>query len=80
VRRWASDNHFVFQYTEDHLGALEKVGAGFAIEFTTLNHAGYGNLDMFSDGAPNAPKAQFWAMVDMGEKAGNGSTLSIPSF
>jgi hypothetical protein len=76
----AADQKFVFQYTEKYLAALESVGAAFADEFTTLNYAGYGDLDMFNDGAPYAPKSQYYAMVDMGEKAGSGSTVAIPTF
>jgi hypothetical protein len=34
---------------------------------------------MFDD-STYAPKAQYWAMVDMAQKNGSGSTLSIPSF
>jgi hypothetical protein len=76
----ASDNHFMFQYTEAALRGIEATGMAFANEFTSLNYAGYSDLDMFRDSAPYAPKAQYYGMVDMGEKAGTGSKVAIPAF
>jgi hypothetical protein len=73
----ASDSSIMFQWTEAALKGIEATGMAFADEFTTRNYAGYGDLDMFNDGT-FAPKAQYWAMVDMGEKAGSGSAVSIP--
>ena len=45
----------------------------FATQFTSLNYSGYGDLDMFSDSAPYAPKAQFNALVAEVEKYGGPS-------
>jgi hypothetical protein len=76
---WAGDNAFMFRWTELALQHFIADGYDFATQFTTLNYSGYGALDMFDDSS-YAPKAQYWAMVDMGQKNGSGSTLSIPSF
>jgi predicted amidohydrolase YtcJ len=77
---FAGDNNFMFQWTEAMLQTIENDHMAFANEFTTLNYSGFGALDMFSDSSPYAPKAQFYAMVDMGKKAGTGSTMTIPAF
>jgi hypothetical protein len=54
-------------------------GYDFATQYTSLNYSGYGNLDMFDDASPYNPKGQFWGIVDMGERNGSGSTLTIPN-
>ncbi len=77
---WAGDNAFMFKWTELALQHFIAEGLDFATAFTTLNYSGYGALDIFNDSAPYAPKAQYWAMVDMAQKNGSASTLSIPSF
>ncbi len=77
---FANDNHFMFQWTETMLQTIENDHMAFSNEFTTLNYSGYGALDMFQDSSPYAPKAQYYAMVDMGEKAGTGSKVLIPAF
>ena len=76
---WANDKAFMYKWTELALQRFMTDGYDFATQYTSLNYSGYGALDMFRDAAPFAPKPQFWAMVDMGEKNGSGSTLTVPS-
>ncbi len=77
---FSSDSSFIFRWTETMLQTIENDHMAFANEFTTLNYSGYGALDMFGDSSPYAPTAQYYAMVDMGERAGTGSTVVIPAF
>ena len=74
---WASDDSFMFQWTETALNTFISNHFAFAIQFTTMNYSGYGALDMFNDTTPYAPKAQFYGIVDMLEKNGGPSTLAV---
>ena len=74
---WASDDSFMFQWTETALNTFITNHFAFAIQFTTLNYSGYGALDMFNDTSPYAPKAQFYGIVDMLKKNGGTSTVAV---
>jgi hypothetical protein len=76
---WAGNSTFMYQWTQTALEAIVATHMAFANEYTTLNYAGYGNLDMFFDSAPYGPKSQFFGMVVSVEKYGGPSTLDIPS-
>jgi len=76
---WGGDSTFMYQWTETALQAIISDHMSFANQFTTLNYSGYGELDMFQDSSPYAPKAQFYGMVDMLEKNGGPSTMAIPN-
>ena len=75
---WASDGAFMYQWEKAAVSGFITAKYDFAIEYTTLNWAGYGNLDMFDDHTLE-PKGQFWGLVDMGQQNGSGSTLAIPN-
>jgi len=76
---WAGDASFMFQWTELAIQRFAADGYDFATQYTSLNYSGYGALDMFNDSAPYSPKAQFWGLVDEGQKNGSGSTLVLPN-
>jgi hypothetical protein len=76
---WAGDGTFTYNWTKVALTTFINKGYDFATQYTSLNYSGYGNLDMFADSAPFSPKGQFWAMVEVGEHNGSGSTLPIPN-
>ncbi len=80
LTNYGGDNHFVFQWTEIMLKAIEDNHMAFSNQFTTLNYADSGKIDMFFDAPPYSPKAQFYAVVDMGKKAGTGSAITIPTY
>ena len=75
---WGNDKTFVNRWTLKALNALIKVDAAFANQFTSLNYSGFGDLDMFHDTAPYAPKAQFYAMAAAVQKYGGPSHVAIP--
>jgi hypothetical protein len=60
---WANDATFMTSYTTAAIDEYVRLGVSFANQYTTLNYAGYGDLDMFSDSSPYAPKPQFNAMA-----------------
>jgi hypothetical protein len=76
---WGENSTFMYQWTQTALDAIVATHMAFANEYTTLNYAGYGNLDMFSDSAPYGPKAQFYGIVASVEKYGGQSTVPIPN-
>jgi len=75
---WGGDSTFMYDWTTTALDAVVASHMAFATQFTSLNYSGYGDLDMFSDSTPYAPKAQFNVLVAEVEKYGGPSTLAIP--
>ncbi len=76
---WGGDSTFMYDWTSTAIDAFVANHFAFAMQFTSLNHSGYGNLDMFSDSAPYEPRAQFYGVVSQVEKYGGPSTLAIPN-
>jgi hypothetical protein len=76
---WGGDATFMFDWTQAAIEAFAADHFSFAMQFTSLNYSGYGNLDMFDDSSPYAPKAQFYGMVASIKKYGGPSTLAIPN-
>jgi hypothetical protein len=76
---WGGNSTFMYQWTRTAVDAVVASHMAFANQYTTLNYAGYGNLDMFSDSAPYGPKAQFYGIVAEVEKYGGPSTLAVPN-
>jgi len=76
---WAGNSNFMYQWTQTALDAMVAAHMAFANQYTTLNYSGYGNLDMFADSLPYAPKAQFYGMVASIKKYGGPSTLALPN-
>lgn len=65
-----SDDAFMRQFTEIAINQFISAHLDFANQFDAMSYAGYGTLDMFNIlwwGPPNqsAPKAQYYAMVDI---------------
>jgi len=75
---WGGDSSFMTSWTTTALDAIVATHMAFANQFTSLNYSGYGDLDMFSDSAPYAPKAQFNVLVAEVEKYGGPSITAIP--
>ena len=75
---WGDKGRFMRQWTTTALHALVKIGAAFGNQFTSLNYSGYGELDMFHDSAPYAPKPQFYAMAAAVENYGGRPNLGTP--
>jgi hypothetical protein len=78
LKQWSADSTFMTKWTETALDTVVATHMAFANEYTALDYAGYGNLDMFSDAAPHAPKAQFYAVASEIKKYGGPSTLTLP--
>jgi hypothetical protein len=77
---WSGDGTFMSQWTQEAIEEMVTLGVSFANEFTSLNFAGYGDLDMFSDAAPYRPKPQFNAMISEIAKYTSLSTqVLVPS-
>lgn len=76
---WANDSNFMYTWTKTAIDAFVANKFSFAIQFTSMNYSGYGDLDMFSEASPYGPKAQFYAIVASVEKYGGKSTLAIPN-
>jgi hypothetical protein len=76
---WGSDSTFMYQWTKTALDAVVATHMAFSNEYTALDHAGHGELDMFSDSSPYGPKPQFYGMVSEVEKYGGPSSLAIPN-
>jgi hypothetical protein len=79
----------MYQWTQAAIDAIVQLRIPFANEYTALDDAGYGELDMFCDGAGSnsdpaclvagSPKGQYWGMVSEVEKYGGPSTLRVPN-
>jgi hypothetical protein len=76
---WANDASFMSYWTTTAIDAFVANKFAFAVQFTTMNSAGNGDLDMFSDALPYGPKAQFYAIVASIKQYGGPSTLTIPN-
>lgn len=61
---WANDATFMTNFQDAVSDFFATNGDfSFSMLFTSLNYAGYGDLDTFSDAAPYAPKPQFNALA-----------------
>jgi hypothetical protein len=76
---WANDAGFMSYWTTTAIDAFVANNFAFAIQFTSMNYAGYGDLDMFSDASPYEPKAQFYAIAASVKDHGGPSTLTLPN-
>jgi hypothetical protein len=79
LSKWVDDNQFMYEWTTKAIDAFVANHFAFAMEYTALDYAGYGDLDMFSDSAPHGPKAQFYGIVASVKKYGGPSTLAVPN-
>jgi hypothetical protein len=70
LNAWGPDGSFMKKYEMATLHAFVAAHFAFAMEYTSLDYAGYGQLDMFSDSAPYAPKGQFYGFVASIKKYG----------
>jgi hypothetical protein len=69
---WANDGAFMDAWEVAAIDAFVTNHYSFGLEFTTLNYAGYGALDMFSDSSPYGAKPQLNAMASEVSKYGGG--------
>jgi hypothetical protein len=86
---WGADDQFLYQWTQAAIDAIVQLRMSFANEYTALDYASYGELDMFCDSAgansdpactlAGSPKGQYWGMVSEVEKYGGPSTLTVPN-
>ena len=79
LSKWAGDGQFTYEWTTKAIDAFVANHLAFAMQYTALDHASYGDLDMFSDSSPYAPKAQFYGIAASVKKYGGPSTLAIPN-
>jgi hypothetical protein len=79
LSKWGGDSQFMYEWTTKAIDAFVANHVAFAMQYTALDHAGYGDLDMFNDSAPYAPKAQFYGVAASVKKNGGPSALTIPN-
>jgi hypothetical protein len=72
---WGDDGTFMAFYTAATLNFFARNTFSFAMQYTALDYAGYGYLDMFSDSAPYSAKPQFTAMAAAVRAAQTGASV-----